>query len=279
MRRTKGFTLIELPVVRKGFTLIELLVVIAIIALLVSILLPSLSRARELAKRAVCMANLNGIGKAMGLYKAGNNDSYPFIDDGSTTAPTEDLTDTTVTSETDDLGLKLAVNPMENLNLLVKGDYTSWKMFRCPSVSGDVAPGRTSTNDVYGFKVDGKVYTDYAGHNGYPYNVAAANPAALNDNLNAGVGIVGDKHGDSLVEFDRVTGSATKVNDGAGYNHKDDGINILFAGLNVAWKTEVLAGINDDNVYTNKAAADGADSGSIGLPADDDDTVFYNANP
>lgn len=53
---------------RKGFTLIELLVVIAIITLLISILLPSLKKAQELAKGAVCASNLRNLGTAYALY-------------------------------------------------------------------------------------------------------------------------------------------------------------------------------------------------------------------
>ncbi len=53
---------------RRAFTLIELLVVVAIIALLLSILLPSLSGAREQGKRAVCLSNLSSIGKALWQY-------------------------------------------------------------------------------------------------------------------------------------------------------------------------------------------------------------------
>lgn len=58
---------------RHGFTLIELLVVVAIIALLVSILLPALGRARDLTRTSVCMANMRGCGSAMAVYQAEQN--------------------------------------------------------------------------------------------------------------------------------------------------------------------------------------------------------------
>ncbi len=65
----------------KAFTLIELLVVIAIIAILVSVIIPALSKAKQLAAAAVCLANEGQLIKAYILY-ADNNDS--FITDGDT---------------------------------------------------------------------------------------------------------------------------------------------------------------------------------------------------
>jgi prepilin-type N-terminal cleavage/methylation domain-containing protein/prepilin-type processing-associated H-X9-DG protein len=59
---------------QSGFTLIELLVVISIIALLVSILLPSLQRAREAAKSAVCKAQMRQVGFAFVMYADDNED-------------------------------------------------------------------------------------------------------------------------------------------------------------------------------------------------------------
>ena len=59
-----------------GFTLIELLVVIAIISLLVSILIPSLKRAKELTRRVVCASNLHQLGVAMTTYAGDNRGAY-----------------------------------------------------------------------------------------------------------------------------------------------------------------------------------------------------------
>jgi len=62
---------------RRTFTLIELLVVVAIISLLISILTPSLSRARQQAKSAVCLARLSEFMKALTMYTSDNDYLLP----------------------------------------------------------------------------------------------------------------------------------------------------------------------------------------------------------
>jgi len=62
---------------QKAFTLVELLVVIAIIALLISILLPSLGKAKENARRSACLANLQQLGQAFQQYLHENGDLLP----------------------------------------------------------------------------------------------------------------------------------------------------------------------------------------------------------
>jgi len=62
---------------RKGFTLIELLVVIAIIGILAAMVFPVFARARESARKAVCLSNVKNLALAVQMYLADNNDTLP----------------------------------------------------------------------------------------------------------------------------------------------------------------------------------------------------------
>jgi prepilin-type N-terminal cleavage/methylation domain-containing protein len=63
---------------RSAFTLVELLVVIGIIALLISILLPALSKARESAARTKCLANLRNMGQFINMYANAYKGAVPL---------------------------------------------------------------------------------------------------------------------------------------------------------------------------------------------------------
>jgi prepilin-type N-terminal cleavage/methylation domain-containing protein len=61
-----------------GFTLVELLVVIGIIAVLISVLLPVLGRARDQANKTACMSNLRQLAVGFMLYASDNKDKCPW---------------------------------------------------------------------------------------------------------------------------------------------------------------------------------------------------------
>lgn len=63
-----------------GFTLVELIVVVAVIAILISLLVPVLGRARSEAETVKCRANLKSLGLALNLYAQNNNQDYPVAE-------------------------------------------------------------------------------------------------------------------------------------------------------------------------------------------------------
>jgi prepilin-type N-terminal cleavage/methylation domain-containing protein/prepilin-type processing-associated H-X9-DG protein len=104
----------------KKFTLIELLVVVAIIGILVSLLIPSLGKAREVSKTAVCLSNQKQIGVAVFNYSTSFDGIIP------TPGP---FTNMLVDSGVIDAPRKA---PMTNTNVNVEVTKES-SVFKCPS--------------------------------------------------------------------------------------------------------------------------------------------------
>lgn len=267
---------------RRGFTLVELLVVVAIIALLVSILLPTLGRARELAKQSMCGANLNGLGKGLAMYGTEQNDAFPILPGVNPTNAVYS-TDLKLGPTCDSTGLgtsATAVGIQQNLCLLVKNGSVSWKMFLCPS-SGTAEKARgTNQNFGFGEVVAGAftVYIDYGLHNGYGPAATTINPAPLGPRLDGGVPVMADK-ADSV----SLTANWSK-------NHPSDGENMLYQGLNVRMSKDKvddthrnLGGWGSNNIYTADTWTNpttdtptlSANGAAAGLPGSTKDSVIY----
>jgi prepilin-type N-terminal cleavage/methylation domain-containing protein/prepilin-type processing-associated H-X9-DG protein len=145
---------------RLAFTLVELLVVIGIIALLISILLPALSKAREAAKTIKCAANMHSIGLAMQMYLVDNKNCYPaaYTYNGS-------LLSTSNSTETGSLvngyitwsGYFYNGKVNNSTSTAFQTTY-GWEMFQCPSLdNGGLSPQNTFNANLQ----DGQVCREY----------------------------------------------------------------------------------------------------------------------
>ena len=127
-----------------GFTLIELLVVIAIIALLVSILLPSLQRSKDLADCVTCLSNARNLYVAQSVYAEENAGSLPnYVPYG--------MGNNRAWRASYSFGLSMYSSPVEMGAVLVAGGYGPAGLFGCP----DRAPYPQGIGDwLYRFDTD-----------------------------------------------------------------------------------------------------------------------------
>ena len=227
-----------------GFTLIELLVVIAIIALLVSILLPALQKAKELARTTVCMTNLKSTGNAIAMYIAEYDMEAPWLFSTSTADnPDEDSVGSSMPH--------LPGNPA--LALIENGDFVSDpKIFFCPhykrNYEDDYSPrARGGGNTAAGYHRVWGTYTYFYPHisvweseaRGLQWDTAVDDVCPKNQHLN-NIGIVGDDSKEMIMSdadwwrFNSASGGVDMRNIDSGYDH----FNVLFTDYSVTLVTK-----------------------------------------
>ncbi|MDX2199169.1 MAG: DUF1559 domain-containing protein [Phycisphaerae bacterium] len=159
---------------KRAFTLIELLVVVAIIAILISILLPALGAAREQGRRAKCASNLHQIALAWHNYLQANNDNFvtPARNSqwfyGGKVQIALDVAD----------GGPMAIMNPRPLNPFIGLDPEGNRVagtFECPSDKGGFNPVATPPRESRTYF--GNTFYDYFG-NSYPTNGQALSRAA-----------------------------------------------------------------------------------------------------
>jgi prepilin-type N-terminal cleavage/methylation domain-containing protein len=242
---------------KKGFTLVELLVVIAIIALLMGILMPALSKVRQIAFRLVCGTNLSGIGKAMLTYANDYDDELPRAGGPSSVWKNSVVYNaadkkTAFSLNADGSGGQATIT--SSLYLLVKFAEVSPKSFICKgdSTVSEFQPGASvDLLTLWDFGQKGTDHCSYSYHLPYcKYRLTTSSEPGLAISADPNPWIDTARKWE---DFDPV-GSKEAIKLGNAITHQGDGQNILYLDTHVNFEDISFCGINQDNIYTPQAA-------------------------
>ena len=215
----------------KGFTLVDILVSIAIIAVLIGILLPSLGMVRSASEKVVCASNLRQTGLGLHMYSVDNNDHLPM---SSFAMGNGESWDTNPLQLRIDAGLRGSEADeylwWDGLGFLFDQRYLSdGRIFYCPSHLGE------NTYENFATRFAGEAGDILAN---YQYR---------------GTGPNGER------QLDQFQASAALVSDGfrdlSEINHAN-GMNVLRAGMSVNWFRDTNLSATSDAILST-AGGDG----------------------
>ncbi len=202
---------------------------VAIVLLLAVMLMPNLNRARGLARKAACMANLNGIGKSVVLYSEIQRGQYPLIHlaerapNGANSAPTSANT-TDAEPDSGQWPEVMGDSAMQNVWLLIHESLIVESGFRCPA---DIESQKRLVVDPRAAKYGWNSPFNYSYGMQWPYETDAAgkaNSAPLSDALDGRMVIFADRNPGGPVGATRRPS-----------NHPKLGTGVLLASGTVEW--------------------------------------------